>query len=387
MKTIEQAKINPMYLYLIVLTISSTMGLQAWRTLFNNFAVEVAGLNGQYVGMIQSVREIPGFLALLTVFVIIFIKEYRLSALSILILGLGVAATGFFPSYPGLLLTTLVMSFGFHYYETTNMSLTLQYFDENISPWVFGKQRSYAAATNVAVGIFIYITAFRLDFTKIYLLIGGMIMLAAIWGLARNPSDTRLVAQRKKMIFRKKYGLFYFLTFMAGARRQIFMAFSVLLMVEKFNYSVQEITILFVINNIINYYLSPLIGKSIIRFGERKVLSLEYLSLIFIFIAYAATGSKWFVALLYIFDHIFFNFSIAIRTYFQKVGDPRDIAPSMAVGFTINHIAAVFLPALGGLLWMIDYRIPFIGGAMMALVSLLAVQMIRTPVKVSTSKS
>jgi len=385
MKTIEQTKKNPMYLYLIVLTISSTMGLQAWRTLFNNFAVEVAGLNGQYVGMIQSVREIPGFLALLTVFVIIFIKEYRLSALSILILGLGVAATGFFPSYPGLLLTTLVMSFGFHYYETTNMSLTLQYFDEKTSPWVFGKQRSYAAATNVAVGIFIYLTAFRLDFTKIYLLIGGMIMLAAVWGLARNPSDTTLVAQRKKMIFRKKYGLFYFLTFMAGARRQIFMAFSVLLMVEKFNYSVQEITILFVINNIINYYLSPLIGQSIIRFGERKVLSLEYLSLIFIFIAYAATGSKWFVALLYILDHIFFNFSIAIRTYFQKVGDPRDIAPSMAVGFTINHIAAVFLPALGGLLWMIDYRIPFVGGAMMALVSLLAVQMIRAPVKAQRS--
>ena len=381
MNTIEQAKKNPMYLYLIVLTISSTMGLQAWRTLFNNFAVEVAGLNGQYVGMIQSVREIPGFLALLTVFVIIFIKEYRLSALSILILGLGVAVTGLFPSYAGLLLTTLVMSFGFHYYETTNMSLTLQYFDEKTSPWVFGKQRSYAAATNVAVGIFIYLAAFRLDFTKIYLLIGGMIMLAAIWGLARNPSDTTLVPQRKKMIFRKKYSLFYFLTFMAGARRQIFMAFSVLLMVEKFNYTVQEITILFVINNVINYYLSPLIGKSIIRFGERKVLSLEYFSLIFVFLAYAATGSKWIVALLYIFDHIFFNFSIAIRTYFQKVGDPRDIAPSMAVGFTINHIAAVFLPALGGLLWMIDYRIPFIGGAIMALVSLLAVQLIRIPAK------
>ena len=183
------------------------------------------------------------------------------------------------------------------------------------------------------------------------------------------------------MVFRKKYSLFYFLTLMAGARRQIFMAFSVLLLVEKFNYTVQEITILFVINNVINYYLSPLIGKSIIRFGERKVLSLEYLSLIFVFLAYAVTGSKLIVALLYIFDHIFFNFAIAIRTYFQKVGDPRDIAPSMAVGFTINHIAAVFLPALGGMLWMIDYRIPFVGGAMMALVSLLAVQLIRTPVK------
>jgi len=385
MKRIEQAKKNPMYLFLIVLTIGSTMGLQTWHTLFNNFAVDVAALNGRHIGMIQSVREIPGFLALLTVFVIMFIKEYRLSAVSILILGLGVAGTGLLPSYAGLLLTTLAMSFGFHYYETTNMSLTLQYFNEKTSPWVFGKQRSYAAATNVAVGIFIYLTAFRLDFTEIYLLVGALIMLAAIWGLTRNPSDTTLVAQRKKMIFRKKYGLFYFLTFMAGARRQIFMAFAVLLMVEKFNYTVQEITILFVINNVINYYLSPLIGKSIIRFGERKVLSLEYLSLIFVFLAYAATGSKLIVALLYIVDHIFFNFAIAIRTYFQKVGDPRDIAPTMAVGFTINHIAAVFLPALGGLLWMIDYRIPFIGGAMMALVSLAAVQMIRTPVKGHTS--
>ena len=186
------------------------------------------------------------------------------------------------------------------------------------------------------------------------------------------------------MIIRKKYGLFYFLTFMAGARRQIFMAFAVLLMVQKFKYSVQEVTILFVVNNLINYYLSPLIGKAIIRFGERKVLSLEYLSLIFIFGAYAVTGSKLAVAFLYILDHIFFNFSIAIRTYFQKVGDPRDIAPSMAVGFTINHIAAVFLPAIGGLLWIVDYRIPFIAGAMMSLISLIAVQMIRTSERIYT---
>ncbi|MGB9439444.1 MAG: MFS transporter [Desulfobacterales bacterium] len=382
MDYIANTKKNPMYRYLMVLTISSTAGLQAWQTLFNNFAVDVAGLNGNHVGMIQSIREIPGFLALLVVYVIIFIKEYRLSALSILILGFGVAMTGFFPSYIGLILTTLIMSFGFHYYETTNMSLTLQYFDQATSPWVFGKQRSYAAASSIAVGILIYLLVFLLDFTKLYLLFGSLIIAAAVWGMMQNPLDRTIIPQRKNMIVRKKYGLFYFLTFMAGARRQIFMAFAVLLLVQKFQYSVQEITILFVVNNIINYYLSPLIGKSIIRFGERKVLSLEYVSLIFIFVAYAVTASKLVVAFLYIMDHIFFNFSIAIRTYFQKVGDPRDIAPSMAVGFTINHIAAVFLPALGGLLWVIDYRIPFISGAIMSLVSLIAVQMIRTPAKV-----
>jgi hypothetical protein len=376
MKPEKEIKSKPMFWYLAVLTICSTIGLQTWQTLFNNFAVDIAGLDGNHVGVIQSVREIPGFLALLAVYVIMIIREHRLSALSILLLGFGLAITGLLPNFAGLIFTTLVMSFGFHYYETTNMSLTLQYFDIDTSPWVFGKQRSYAAASSIAVGLAIYLLAFFLSFAKIYLLIGALITAASVWALTRKPAQKDIVPQLKKMVLRKKYGLFYFLTFMAGARRQIFIAFSVLLMVQKFQYTVQEVTILFVINNLINYYLSPIIGKSIIRFGERKVLSLEYGSLVVIFLAYALTDSKWVVALLYILDHIFFNFAIAIRTYFQKVGDPRDIAPSMAVGFTINHIAAVFLPALGGILWVVDYRIPFFGGAAMAFISLLAVQAI-----------
>lgn len=374
----ESIKRNPMFVYLVVLTISSTVGLQTWTTLFNNFAVDVANLGGNHIGMVQSIREIPGFLALLAVFAIRFIREHRLSAVSILVLGVGLATTGFFPSYAGIAITTLVSSFGFHYYETTNMSLTLQYFKKHESPWVFGKLTSLAAATSIAIGLLIYLMMSFLSFSQVYLVVGGMIALAGLWALRRDPSNPQALPQRKQMVLRKRYWLFYFLTFMAGARRQIFIAFSVLLLVQKFNYSVQEVTILFVINNSINYFLSPIVGRSIIRFGERKVLSLEYLSVIFLFSAYAITDSKLMVAFIYILDQVFFTFAIAIRTYFQKVGDPQDIAPSMAVGFTINHLAAVFLPALGGMLWVIDYRIPFFAGAAMGVVSLLAVQKIRT---------
>ena len=373
----DSIKRNPMFVYLVVLTISSTVGLQTWTTLFNNFAVDVAKLGGNHVGMIQSIREIPGFLALLAVFVIRFIPEHRLSAVSILVLGVGLAATGFFPSFVGIALTTLVSSFGFHYYETTNMSLTLQYFKKHESPWVFGRLTSLAAATSIGIGLLIWLMMSYLSFSLVYLIVGGLIASAGIWALTRDPSDPEALPQRKQMVLRKRYWLFYFLTFMAGARRQIFIAFSVLLLVQKFNYSVQEVTLLFVINNSINYFLSPLVGRSIIRFGERKVLSLEYFSVIFIFTAYATTDSKLLVAFIYILDQIFFTFAIAIRTYFQKVGDPQDIAPSMAVGFTINHLAAVFLPAIGGMLWVVDYRIPFFAGAAMGVVSLLAVQKIK----------
>lgn len=372
---------NPMYGYLMVLTICATAGLQVWRILFDNFAVHVIGLNGYHVGIIQSVREIPGFLALLVVYVLLVVREHRLSAFSILVLGVGVAATGAMPTFYGIIFTTLIMSFGFHYFETTNQSLTLQYFDEKTSPIVFGRLKALASASNICAGAFIFIVSPFLSYISIYFMFGTLIIAGGVWALFRNPADKNIVVQKKKMVLKKRYWLFYFLTFMAGARRQIFVAFAVFLLVRKFQFPVQWIAALFMVNNVVNYFLSPIIGKCIVRFGEQKVLSLEYFSMIIIFISYAVVESKPLVALLFIADHVFFNFAIAIRTFFQKIADPRDIAPSMAVGFTINHIAAVILPAIGGMLWLVDYRIPFIGGAAFSLLSLVLVQMIGAQVK------
>lgn len=369
-------KNNKMYLYLMVLTTCSTAGLNVWRTLFDNFAVHIVNLDGSHIGILQSVREIPGFLALLVVYVLLVVKEHRLSAISVLVLGAGIALTGIFPTFYGLIFTTLIMSFGFHYFETTNQSLTLQYFDKNTSPVVFGRLRSIAAASNIVSGIAIFVLAPFLDYEDLYLLFGVIIISASIWALNRNPVDTKLVPQRKKMIFKGRYWLYYALTFMAGARRQIFIAFAVFLLVKKFSYTVPEVAALFLLNNVVNYFLSPFIGRCIVRYGERRVLSVEYGFLIIIFIAYGLVDSKILAGVLYVADHVFFNFSIAIRTFFQKISDPRDIAPSMAVGFTINHIAAVFLPALGGLLWMLDYRLVFFSGALLSFFSLILVQMI-----------
>jgi predicted MFS family arabinose efflux permease len=372
---------RPMLRFLLVLTVASLAGLQGWRTLFNNFAVEVAGMGGDQVGVIQAVREIPGFLALLAVWVMLWIAEYRLSALSILVLGLGTAATGLFPTYLGLACTTLAMSFGFHYYETTNQSLTLQYFDQGTAPLVFGALRSAGAATNVAVGVLIFGLSAVLDYRQMFLLIGLVIAGVGVWGLLQNPVDRTLAPQHKHMVLRRRYGLFYFLTFMAGARRQVFIAFSVFLLVKVFAFSVREVTVLFVVNNVIGYVAGPLLGRAIVRFGERRVLSLEYGGLILVFLGYAWTQSRWVAAGHYVLDHLLFSFSMAVKTYFQKVADPADLAPSMAVGFTINHVAAVILPVVGGLLWVVDYRIPFVAAAVMSAVSLVAVQRITASVR------
>lgn len=376
--TMIPADSKPMFRFLAVMTAASMIGLQGYTILFNNYAVEVIGLDGNGVGVIQSVREVPGFLALLAVFVMLFIKEHRLAALSIALLGIGTGITGLFPSYAGLAFTTLVMSFGFHYYETSNQSLTLQYFSTGVSPLVFGRLRSLAAASSIVSGVMIWLLGLFLDYRGTFLVVGALVFLAGIWGMLQEPTHDNIPPQRQRMFLKRKYWLYYVLTFLSGARRQIFMVFSIFLLVKIFHYSVREMTLLFIINNTVAWLLNPLIGRAIVRYGERRISTIEYCGVIMIFMVYAYTDSRLLAALMYIIDNILFNFAVAIRTYFQKIGEAEDVASSMAVGFTINHIAAVFLPALGGYLWMIDYRIPFLAGAALGAVSLVFAQFMRT---------
>ncbi len=376
--TNKHYKEKPIYRFLFILTIASAVGLQGWRTLFNNFAVEQAGIDGLWVGIIQSVREVPGFLALLVIYLLWIFKEHNLSRISVVMLGIGVGLTGFFPSNIGLVFTTLLMSVGFHYFETTNQSLTLQHFNKKDSAIVMGRFKSISSLANIGIGLMIWFLSQFIAMRELFLMIGVVVILLAFRTVFIDPSDNDLPPQKKKMVLKSKYWLFYVLNFLAGARRQIFVVFAVFLLVEHYKFSIQMITALFVINNFVNYLLAPVIAKAINRYGERKVLSLEYGSLIFIFAAYAFVESPILAGGLYILDHIFFNFSIAIKTYFQKTGDTEDIAPSMAVSFTINHITAVFLPFAGGMLWMIDRRIPFVMGAVISIFSLIFVQFIRT---------
>jgi predicted MFS family arabinose efflux permease len=372
---------KPMFRFLAVLTAASMVGLQGYSILLNNFAVETVHLEGKHIGLIQSVREVPGFLALTAVYVMMVIREHRLAALAIVLLGFGVGLTGFFPSFGGVAVTTLIMSFGFHYYETANQSLTLQYFSTHHSPLVMGKLRSLAAVSSIVSAVLIWCLGGILGYEWMFLAVGGVVFCLGVWALFQDPTHASIPPQRLRMFLRRRYWLYYALTFMSGARRQIFMVFSMFLLVKVFHFSVREMTILFIVNNAINWFINPLIGRAINAFGERLLCTIEYTGVVAVFLTYAYARTKGMVAAMYIIDYILFNFAVAIRTYFQKIADPQDIAPTSAVGFTINHIAAVFLPALGGYLWMIDYRIPFIGGAALGVVSLVLAQFIRLPAR------
>ncbi len=145
-------------------------------------------------------------------------------------------------------------------------------------------------------------------------------------------------------------------------------------MVERFGFDVHELTALFLINLTVNMTLAPLFGMAVSRFGERRTLIFEYAGLVAVFLAYGGIYYfGWGVVLaciLYVVDHLLFSLALALKTYFQKIADPEDIAPTAAVAFTINHISAVFLPVLLGLLWLVSPAAVFAFAAVMAAISL-----------------
>ncbi|HHX8300557.1 TPA: MFS transporter [Vibrio diabolicus] len=359
--------------FLLLISIIVPIAFSTWMALLNNFVIEKANFDGADIGLLQSVREVPGFLAFTAVFVLLFIREQRFMLVSLAMLTLGTALTGYFPTLYGLLFTTLLMSTGFHYFETLKQSLSLQWLSKEEAPEMLGKFISVGALASLFTygAIWISLEQLKLDFKTVYLMAGGLGFVLILVMAFAFPQFKTKVPQNKKLILRKRYWLYYALTFMSGARRQIFTVFAGFLMVEKFGYSAADITLLFLINYVFNFLFAKRIGRFIGVVGERKALMFEYVGLIFVFVGYGLVQTAEWAAALYVVDHLFFALALAIKTYFQKIADPADMASTAGVAFTINHIAAVVIPVTFGVIWLVSPASVFYIGAGMAAVSLL----------------
>jgi len=362
---------------LMLMAVASPLAFATWMALLNNFVVERAQFDGLDIGWLHVFREIPGFLAFLVVWLLFLIHEQRLALVSLVLLGLGTALTAEFPGFWGLMAVTVISSIGFHYYETVNQSLQLQWLEVDRAPQVIGWIVSAGSVGSLIVfGVIIVAwEGLGLDYSTIYWTAGGACAGLAVVAWIVFPTFRAPVVQNRTMVLRPRYWLYYALVFIGGARRQIFVVFAPFMMVERFGLAVHEVTGLMLVNYAATVVFAPIAGRMIRRFGERAMLMAEYVGLFVIFALYAGIYFfHWGVVLamvLYVADHLLFALAIAHRTYFQKIADPADQAPTAAVAFTINHIAAVTLPAPLGLLWLTAPGAVYALAAALALTSLM----------------
>ena len=266
---------------LFMMAAAMPMAFATWAALLNNFVIDVAQFDGADIGLLHSVREIPGFLAVGVIALIMFIREQVLGIIALILLGAATAVTAWFPSMGGILTITMLSSIGFHYYETVNQSLQLQWLSKDQAPKVLGWLMAAGSAVTFAAYGVIVLTweTLGLGYNLVYLVSGGLTVLIALFCLLAYPQFQAPTRQHTKIVLRRRYWLYYCLQFTAGARRQIFMVFAGFMMVERFGFHVHQVTALYLINLVANIMLAPLMGHAVARWGERKALLFEYFCL------------------------------------------------------------------------------------------------------------
>jgi predicted MFS family arabinose efflux permease len=368
---------------------------QLWRSLFNNFAVDELGVRADQIGLIQSVREVPGLLGFAVGLLAMVLTEMHIVGLSVVLLGVGIALTGSSGNLAGLLASTVLMSVGFHTFMPANSSTVLQLTGEDEAPHMLGRLTSLNALAALGGAGLVFVALSSLGFRGLFAVTGASVaiggLVALLWAIRRPllpqpeldeqeseaiPTMQDPVRRAGQAPMRRRYWLYYALEFLMGSRRHIFTTFAVFLLVREYNVPAQTITVLFLVNNLLGIFLYRQFGRIIARFGERRTLTVNFLLLILVFLGYAYIPALPILYGLFLADQMLFGLRIALQSYFQKIAvHPREITPNLSLGQTINHIAAVIIPLVGGVVWeTVGSQYTFLVGVGIVCTSLIVVQ-------------
>ena len=345
-----------------------SLGFFAYNTVFTNFAVESIGITPFELGLLETIREIPGLLSVLMAAAVMMLLEPVVAGIALLLMAFGVLNYFYVDSVALLIVFSLIWSIGFHTWSPLAISLALRYGKDADMGTRLGILRSsgnIAALAGIAV---VYLVTAGFGFRPMFIFSGVMIGLG---GLIMFTIKSEEHPPEQRIVIRPQYWLFYVLQILNGGRRHIFMTFAVFALVERYSTPIATITTLFLVNQVVSIFAAYVFGRWIDRYGERLVFVPSTFLIGLVFLGYAFIDSVNVLFVLYVIDNLLFSNQLAVSTYGKKMlVKASDLRPTMVTGQTMNHIAAVIVPITGGILWQeFGHVVPFVGGAVIAAAS------------------
>jgi MFS family permease len=338
------------------------MGLNA------NFLKEELHFTGYHLGLIEAARESCGIVAFGVLAALAGFAEPLVGAAMLLLLATGIGFYFFANNFMTVLLLSLVWSQGLHVWMPLPNSMALALAEPGRAGRRLGQIQA-AGSAGYAGGLILALalTLSHLPFRPLYLVACAAAIAAATSCLA---IPRRIKAPGPRLVFRRRYSLYYLLCLLEGWRKQISISFAGWLLVEIYRTPVSVILGLMLSVQVIAYVASPRVGRLIDRIGERKVLRFYYASLAFLFVGYALIRNPYVLYGVFIIDSSFFVFAMALTTYVNKIAPKNEHTLTLSMGVAMNHIAAVAMPLTGGLMWRYlganGYKWPFLVGAVVA---------------------
>ena len=337
------------------------MGLNA------NFLADEMGLSGQQLGVLEAVRESCGILALGILAVLTGLAEPLVGAAMLLLVAGGIAGYAWVPSFWWLVAVSVVWSQGLHVWMSLPASMTLSLAEPGRAGHRLGQVRA-AGSAGFGGGI---VVAFALSLAGVRIrpmfVVAGAVLLLGIAACLGVPRG--LKARGPRLVFRRRYALYYVLSFLEGWRKQIFMCFAGFLLVRVYRTPLEAMLLLHGVVQVIGAVAAPRVGRLIDRVGERRVLIFYFACLTIFFVGYAFIRNRWVLYVVFVVDSAYFVFATALTTFVNRLAPPNEHTPTLSMGVATSHVAAVLMPLVGGVLWQrLGYQWAFLVGAAAAAV-------------------
>lgn len=348
-------------------------GFAIYGAVFLNFITEMLGVQPIQMGALETTREIPGLLAVGIAAIVAHHAEAKIGALCLCLSAVGVAATGFVHTFGQLVLVTVFWSVFMHQWFTSSSAIPLALASGQEGGRHLGRMSGVGAGATILAFLLIRPLAGHVPYPAFFVTAALFIFAGGLCLLPMSGAST--THNRPRLLYRREYRLYYGLTFLEGCRRQIFSTFALFALVQHWKVTLPEIATLMLINAVASFLVAAPIGRLIDRVGERYTMTFYYAAIALTFAGYALVQEVLVLKVLWVVDSILFSFGVGITTYLNRIVRPNELMPSLSMGQTMNHVAAVVIPITGGLLWhRFGYHAPFWCGVGAALVSLLITQ-------------
>jgi len=359
----QQRRRGLIFLGAAVGAVGCTMALQ--MAMNANFLADEIGVSGFQLGLLEAVRESCGVLAFVLFALLAGLAEPIVGTAMLLLLAAGLGSYWVVPDFLWVVLLSLVWSQGLHIWMPLPNSMTLALAEPNRAGHRLGQmQAAGAAGSGIALIAALICVWLGVKIRPLYLAAGLMAILAAIF-CWKIPHGIKTPGPR--LVFRRRYARYYVLCFLEGWRKQIFLCFAGFLLVRQYHTPLSTMLLLWIAANGIGYVASARVGRLIDRVGERRILVFYYACLTGMFVGYALVSLPAVLYAIFVIDSSFFVFTTALTTLVNRLAPASEHTATLSMGVAMNHVAAVTMPFVGGLLWQyVSYQWAFVIGAMAA---------------------
>ncbi|OON93924.1 MAG: MFS transporter [Candidatus Epulonipiscioides saccharophilum] len=363
---------KPIMIYVIIVALSALV-LGFSDQIFSNYYKDVYNINAEMRGFIEFPRELPGVLCILLISALSFIGDIRMAIVAHILSFIGIVVLALFtPSFNIMLIFLFINSVGMHMFFPLIDGIGMSLIEGNDVGKKMGQFKGintafvFLASLIVFLGFRYNIFSFLTPIKSIFLISALLCLIIIVLFILLNKMIHTPIKKRElKIKFKKDYKYYYTLAIMNGVQKQIVIVYGPWVLIEILGQQTDSIALIGMFGALIGIFFIPHLGRWIDKYGIRKMLFLDAISFIIIYIVYGLISSGFvsgfipktgfFIGVaiaIMILDKVSMQMAIIRTVYLKSIAiDSKDITPTISLGISMDHIVTIICAGISGIIW------------------------------------